>query len=79
MKRIGSAAPGAPRSSDQTQAAKFWAEGPAVWTRAMRQLATGRGLRPADSARMYARDGARIGARVARYWNHHAFHHEGRH
>jgi PAP2 superfamily len=41
------------RSDDQTDAARFWMEGPAIWTRVTRQLASG--LSPADGARLYAR------------------------
>ena len=42
------------RTADQTDQARFWAEGPQGWTRAARQLAIDRGLRSIESARMFA-------------------------
>ena len=54
VKRVG-ALTSESRSIDQTDAARFWAEGPAIWTRATRQLAGARGLSVADSARLFAR------------------------
>jgi hypothetical protein len=42
------------RTADQTDQARFWAEGPLPWTRAARQLAIDRGLRSSESARMFA-------------------------
>ena len=42
------------RTADQTEQARFWAEGPLPWTRAARQLAADRGLRNSESSRMYA-------------------------
>jgi hypothetical protein len=42
------------RSADQTDAAKFWAEGPMIITRLARQLSADFKLSVADSARMYA-------------------------
>ena len=54
VKRIGSQTSGI-RSEDQTDAARFWMEGPSIWTRVTRQLSGARGLSPADSARLYAR------------------------
>jgi hypothetical protein len=42
------------RSDDQTDAARFWAEGSMIVTRLSRDLAAGFGLGVADSARMYA-------------------------
>jgi hypothetical protein len=42
------------RTADQTDQARFWAEGPQPWTRAARELATDRGLRTIDTARMFA-------------------------
>jgi hypothetical protein len=54
VKRLGSLA-STDRSDDQTDAARYWAEGPQIWTRVARQLASTRGLSPADTARLYAR------------------------
>jgi hypothetical protein len=54
VKAIG-AASSPLRSDDQTDAARFWAEGPQIWTRATRQLAAARGLTTAGSALLYAR------------------------
>jgi hypothetical protein len=42
------------RSADQTDAARFWAEGPMIITRLARRLAADFKLSVADSARMYA-------------------------
>jgi hypothetical protein len=42
------------RSADQTDAARFWSEGPILMTRAARQLSSGFGLSIADNARMFA-------------------------
>ena len=42
------------RTADQTDQARFWAEGPQPWTRAARQLALDRGLRSSETARMFA-------------------------
>ena len=42
------------RSTDQTDAAKFWAEGPLIMTRVARDLSERFGLSIADEARMYA-------------------------
>ena len=42
------------RTADQTDQARFWAEGPQPWTRAARQLAADRGLRRSETARMFA-------------------------
>ena len=53
VKAVG-AASSATRTADQTDAARFWMEGPQPWTRAARQLAIDRGLRSIDSARMFA-------------------------
>ncbi len=44
----------ATRTADQTDMARFWAEGPAIWGRIAQQLALGHGLRIADSARFFA-------------------------
>ena len=52
VKTLGSAT-SARRSADQTDAARYWMEGPIIWTRVTRQLADG--LAPADAARLYAR------------------------
>lgn len=43
------------RSDDQTDAARYWQEGPQIWTRATRQLAAARGLTSARTALLYAR------------------------
>jgi hypothetical protein len=42
------------RTADQTDQARFWAEGPQPWTRAARALAIERGLSSVQSARMFA-------------------------
>jgi hypothetical protein len=42
------------RTADQTDQARFWAEGPQPWTRIARQLATAHGLRTAENARLFA-------------------------
>ena len=42
------------RTADQTDQARFWAEGPQPWTRVARQLATERGLGTVETARMFA-------------------------
>src|SRR5918998_1340300 len=42
------------RTADQTDQARFWAEGPQPWTRVARRLAIDRGLSSRDSARMFA-------------------------
>ena len=42
------------RTADQTDQARFWAEGPQLFTRAARQLAIDRGLRIGETARMFA-------------------------
>jgi hypothetical protein len=42
------------RTVDQTDQARFWAEGPQPWTRAARQLATDRNLTSVETARMFA-------------------------
>lgn len=42
------------RTADQTDQARFWMEGPQPFTRAARQLAAERRLRPVDTARMFA-------------------------
>jgi hypothetical protein len=44
----------ATRTADQTDQARFWAEGPQPWTRVARRLAIDRDLRSVDSARMFA-------------------------
>ena len=53
MKAIGSLA-STIRTADQTDQARFWAEGPQPWTRAARQLAIDRSLRTIETARMFA-------------------------
>lgn len=42
------------RTADQTDQARFWAEGPQPWTRVARQLAIERALRSSETARMFA-------------------------
>jgi hypothetical protein len=42
------------RTADQTDMARFWAEGPAIWTRIARERSVARGLRTADNARLFA-------------------------
>ena len=44
----------ATRTADQTDQARFWAEGPQPWTRVARRLAIDRGLRSSETARMFA-------------------------
>jgi PAP2 superfamily len=53
VKAIGSLT-SAVRTADQTDQARFWAEGPQPWTRAARRLAIERGLRRSETARMFA-------------------------
>jgi hypothetical protein len=53
VKQLGSATSTA-RSADQTDAARFWAEGPLIVTRVARQLSTRFELSIADNARMFA-------------------------
>jgi hypothetical protein len=53
VKSIGSLT-SATRTADQTDQARFWAEGPQPWTRLARALAIDRGLRSSDSARLFA-------------------------
>ncbi len=53
VKEIGSLT-STTRTADQTDQARFWAEGPQPWTRAARELAIDRGLRPGETARMFA-------------------------
>ena len=53
VKRFGSLNSVA-RTKDQTDMAKFWADGPILWTRIARDLATSRSLDAADKARLYA-------------------------
>jgi hypothetical protein len=42
------------RTSDQTDMARFWAEGPAIWSRITQQLSGAFGLSIADNARLFA-------------------------
>ena len=42
------------RTDDQTDQARFWAEGPQIWTRVARQLSAAHGLRSSENARMFA-------------------------
>jgi hypothetical protein len=53
VKTIGSST-STTRTADQTDQARFWAEGPQIWTRAARQLAIERHLSASDGARMFA-------------------------
>jgi hypothetical protein len=53
VKDVGALA-SAVRTADQTDQARFWAEGPQPWTRAARALAIDRGLRIGETARMFA-------------------------
>ena len=52
VKQLGSLTSSA-RTADQTDMARFWAEGPAIWTRIARDMSAGRGLREADNARLF--------------------------
>jgi hypothetical protein len=42
------------RTEDQTAMARFWAEGPAIWSRITQQLSGASGLGIADNARLFA-------------------------
>jgi hypothetical protein len=53
VKRLGSATSGE-RTADQTDAARFWAEGPMIITRAVRELSARFCLKTADNARLFA-------------------------
>ncbi len=53
VKAIGSLT-SSTRTADQTDQARFWAEGPQPWTRVARQLATDRRLSSIDTSRMFA-------------------------
>jgi hypothetical protein len=53
VKSFGSAT-SATRSADQTVAARFWSEGPIIWTRLARDLVDRYCLQTADSARLFA-------------------------
>jgi hypothetical protein len=53
VKSLGSAG-STTRTADQTDMARFWAEGPAIWTRIAHQLSLGHGLTVADNARFFA-------------------------
>lgn len=53
VKRLGSAT-STERTADQTDAARFWAEGPMIVTRAARELSYRCGLKTADTARLFA-------------------------
>ena len=53
VKAIGSLT-SSTRTADQTDQARFWAEGPQPWTRAARQLAIDRRLSSTETARMFA-------------------------
>jgi hypothetical protein len=53
VKTLGSLASTA-RTADQTDMARFWADGPLIWTRVARQLSAARALRTAANARLFA-------------------------
>jgi PAP2 superfamily len=53
VKELGSATSSV-RTADQTDAARFWSEGPVHWTRIARQLSARHGLKIADNARLFA-------------------------
>lgn len=53
VKRLGSLNSSA-RTADQTDMAKFWSDGPILWTRIARDLAADRRLDTAENARLYA-------------------------
>ena len=53
VKLLGSAASTA-RTADQTDMARFWADGPFLWTKIARDLAAARGLDISENARLYA-------------------------
>jgi hypothetical protein len=53
VRLLGSLASSA-RTPDQTDMARFWAEGPAIWTRITRRLSADHGLKIADNARLFA-------------------------
>jgi hypothetical protein len=53
VKSVG-AVNSAVRTADQTDQARFWAEGPQIWTRVARQLSAAHGLRSIENARMFA-------------------------
>jgi hypothetical protein len=53
VKELGSATSSA-RTADQTNAARFWSQGPVHWTRIAQQLSARYGLKIADNARLFA-------------------------
>ncbi len=53
VKTVG-AVNSATRTADQTDQARFWAEGPQIWTRVARQLSAAHCLRTIENARMFA-------------------------
>jgi hypothetical protein len=53
VKTLGSAT-SATRNADQTDMARFWSEGPAIWTRITHQLSDRYDLTIADNARLFA-------------------------
>jgi hypothetical protein len=53
VKSLGSVA-STKRTADQTDMARFWAEGPAIWTRITRELSARYRLGTADNARLFA-------------------------
>jgi hypothetical protein len=54
VKTLGSAT-SSTRTADQTDAARFWAEGPIIWTRVARDLSARARLTPAGNARLFAK------------------------
>ncbi len=54
VKQLGSAG-SKDRTADQTDAARFWAEGPIIFTRVARDLSSEARLTPADNARLFAK------------------------
>lgn len=53
VKRLGALNSSA-RTADQTDMARFWGDGPILWTRIARDLAAAHGLDTAENARLYA-------------------------
>ena len=53
VKKIGSLT-STTRTADQSDVARFWSEGPAIWTRVARNLSHRYDLRIADNARLFA-------------------------
>jgi hypothetical protein len=63
------------RTADQTAASIFWQDnGMAIWNRVFRQLAMGRGLGVADSARLFAMTNLAGADAATGCWNDKAYH-----